>query len=281
MTRPALICDAAAVAQAARLVICAPGALTRIDIFDPILAWRAKGWEPVFYPFPGLDGRPLSPALDIAQAADQIAEFTGRHGDKRICFLGFSTGGSIVIEAASRAGAEVKTAAIAPGLPRAGGLRTMAATTRDILAAALRVRSVAVRPVWLDYYRTLLVGRAGLRDAVRSAQSREITAARTPDMVYPQGGLLRAHARGLQRWKGPQRPVPVPRDLSLFVGTADPVFAPGQTDAFAATLGDVRMRRYPGHGHMLFLTHPGVFDDVLAFFEQDAPIGSERAGLSD
>lgn len=281
MLHSTLIYDPAAVARTASLVICAPGALTRIGIFDPILAWRVIGWEPVFYPFPGLDDRPLSPALDIVQAASEIVAFARRHEDKRICLLGFSTGGSIVIEAASRLGAQVRTAAIAPGLPYAGGMHTMAATTQDILAAALRVRSIAVRRVWLEYYLTLLIGRTGVRDIVRLEKSRVIAAERKPDMVYPEGGMLRAHARSLRHWKGPARGVSHPHHLSLFIGTEDPVFSQDQTNAFAATLGEVAIRRYPDQGHMLFLTHKAVFEDVLAFFEQKTLPLRDQGGLSD
>lgn len=276
---PALIYDADAVAQAARLVICAPGALTRISIFDPVLAWRARGWEPIFYPFPGLDGRPLAPALDIAQAADDIAAFVRAHPEKKICLLGFSTGGAIVIEAASRIAAPLRTAAMAPGLPQAGGWQTMRATTHDVLSAALRVRSLRVRPVWLEYYRTLLVGRAGL--GPRAEESRAMVAARAPTMVYPKGGLLRAHARGLRRWRGPNVPLPSAGDVALFIGDADPVFATRQTMQFAASLGGVQVRRYPAEGHMLPLTHRAVFDDILTFFTEDDRLPAKRAGLSD
>lgn len=277
---PALIYDAAAVARADRLVICVPGALTRVSIFEAVLDWRASGWEPVFYPFPGLDGRPLDPPLDISQAADQIIAFARQHADKPVCLLGFSTGGAVVVSAACGLGATVKTAAIAPALPQAGGWRTMLATTRDILAAALRVRSLAVRRVWLAYYRTLLVGRAGLRDRERSAFSDAVTQASTDQMVYPEGGMMRAHARSLGRWAGPGRKLPAPAQVAFFIGTEDPVFSPRQTRAFAADLGGVVMREYPGQGHMLFLTHAEVFDDVLAFFDHEDPAVIKRAGLS-
>ncbi|WP_299677833.1 alpha/beta hydrolase [uncultured Roseobacter sp.] len=273
---PSLIYDADAVARAQRLVICAPGALTRIEIFDPVLAWRARGWEPVFYPFPGLDGRALS-LLDIDGAAAQIAAFAEAHSDKQIGLLGFSTGGAIVIEAAARLGPEVRTVALAPGLPQAGGWRTMLATTWDILGAAWRARALRVRPVWLEYYRVLLFGRAVLRHADTRARSHEIVEARAPRMVYPESGLLRAHAHGLKRWRGPRAPLPVPGHVTVLAGSEDPVFSTAQTRAFAAALGDVALRVFPGHGHMLFLTEPSVFDIARAVLEG----AEERSGLSD
>lgn len=283
MTRsfPGLIYDAEAVAQAGRIVICAPGALTRLEIFDPVLNWRAQGWEPVFYPFPGLDGRPLTPALDLSDAAAHIVRFAKAHGDRQICLLGFSTGGSIVIEAAARLDETVPTVAIAPGLPHAGGLRTMLATTRDILSAAWRVRSVRVRPVWLEYYRVLLFGRGVLRTPHTRQTSRAITTARAARMVYPEGGLLRAHASGLKRWRGPQRPLARPDQVTLLVGEADPVFSTAQTRAFANRLGDVALRLFPGHGHMVFLTDPSVFDVARGIFEAAPAQAQERSGLSD
>ena len=275
------LCDLQAVARARKLVICAPGVLTRVSIFDPVKQWRSQGWEPVFYPFPGLDGRALSPALDVGAAARSIAALVQAQADKQICLLGFSTGGAIMIEAAALLGGAVKVAAIAPGLPRAGGWATMQATTRDVLAAAWRCRSLAVRRVWLEYYRVLLVGRAGLDVPERAALARAITAERAAHMVYPEGGLLRAHVRGLRRWSGPGGRLQTPRNLSLFIGGDDPVFSTQATRAFAKTLGEVRIREYPDHGHMLFVTHPGVFDDVLAFFSEADHAAAKQTGLSD
>lgn len=276
-----LIYDAAGVERATRLVICVPGALTRVDIFDAVLNWRAQGWEPVFYPFPGLDGRALSPALDIAEAADSIAEFAHRHVQKRICLLGFSTGGAVVVAAATLLGDDVKTAAIAPALPYAGGWATMKATTQDLFASALRARSVGVRSVWRAYYHTLLVGRTGLRDDHLMETARTLTAERLEHMIYPDGGLLRAHARNLRRWPGPEKPLRNLQRLAFFVGAEDPVFSREATKAYAAKLGRVQLREYAGHGHLLFLTHPAVFDDVRAFFDAPAAEPGKVSGLSD
>lgn len=276
-----LIFDAAAAERATRLVICVPGALTRVDIFDAVLNWRAQGWEPVFYPFPGLDGRALFPPLDIAEAADSIAEFARRYAEKRICLLGFSTGGAIVVEAATLLDDDVKTAAIAPALPYAGGWATMKATTQDVFASALRVRAVGVRSVWRAYYHTLLVGRTGLRDDHLLETARTLTAERLEHMIYPDGGLLRAHARDLRRWPGPKKPLGNLQRLAFFVGAEDPVFSREATKAYAAKLGGVQLREYAGHGHLLFLTHPAVFNDVRAFFDATGTEPGKVSGLSD
>ncbi|WP_299826261.1 alpha/beta fold hydrolase [uncultured Roseobacter sp.] len=276
-----LIYDATAVENAKKLVICVPGALTRVDIFDAVLSWRAQGWEPVFYPFPGLDGRALSPPLDIAEAAGHIADVARRYAEKRICLLGFSTGGAIVVHAATLLGDDVKTAAIAPALPYAGGWPTMKDTTMDLLASALRARSVGVRSVWRAYYQALLVGRAGLQDDRLSETARTLTLDRLAHMIYPEGGLLRAHARDLRRWAGPEVPLRHPQQLAFFAGTEDPVFSTEATKAYAAKLGGVPVRTYAGHGHMLFLTHRSVFDDVRAFFDATDAEPGKPSGLSD
>ncbi|MDW3181450.1 alpha/beta hydrolase [Roseobacter sp.] len=276
-----LIYDATSVKRATHLVICVPGALTRLEIFDAVLDWRAQGWEPVFYPFPGLDGRALSPPLDIAEAADDIAKFARRYAEKRICLLGFSTGGAIVVAAAALLGDDVKTAAIAPALPYAGGWATMKATAKDLCASALRARSIGVRSAWNSYYHTLLVGRAGMRDDHLMQTARTLTAKRLAHMIYPDGGLLRAHARGLRRWPGPEKPLRNLQRLAFFVGAEDPVFSREATKAYAAKLGRVQLREYAGHGHLLFLTHPAVFDDVRAFFDATDAEPGKASGLSD
>lgn len=276
-----LIYDEEAVAAAEALVICIPGALTCISMFDAVAGWRVDGWEPVYYPFPGLDGRALTPPLNIVDAAAEIVAFARRYRSKRICVIGFSTGGAIALTTAAALPPSVKVAGMAPALPKAGGWRTGLSIARALSGAALRARSLAVKQVWLEYYRVLLFGRSVLRYADTARRSDEITSARVLNMVFPERAILRTHTQDLKRWKGPVDPLPNPRNVRFFTGSEDPVFSPAQTAEFAAKLGVTGISQYAGHGHLLFLSAAQVFDDIRAFFEAPVPRDDVPTGNSD
>ncbi|WP_375229744.1 alpha/beta fold hydrolase [Roseobacter sp. S98] len=265
-----LLFDADAVAAAGKVAVLVPGAHAAVSIFDPAEAWTREGYALVRYRFPGLDGRPVHPALDIAEAAREIADFAIRYPGKELRLLGYSTGGAIVLDAAALIVGDLRVALMSSAVERGGGLQTGLRGAVDVAGAALRARSVDVRRVWLEYYRTLLFGRA---DRENPAATRYIDD-RLDEIVMPDEGKPRAHTDDLRRWTLPD---PTGFDAAanshLFVGLEDPVFSLAQTQALAQKLGGVAITGYPGHGHLLFLTEPRVFDDVLDFFE-DRPFRS-------
>jgi pimeloyl-ACP methyl ester carboxylesterase len=261
--------DVAAVSRADRIAILIPGALASVDIFAPAQKWKASGYAIVTYRFPGMDGLPLDHRLGIEDAAAQIAAFTAGHPGKAYRLLGYSTGGPIAISAAGRIAGDVKVAAMSSAVERAGGTATALRSSFDVLAAAARAGSVDREVVWLEYYRTLLFGRAGLKNPDLRAQASTIVAKERSRIVIPEGELLAAHSEDLRGWRLPPAPrLPADR-LRFFIGQEDPVFSDAQTAAFARAFGAPGIARYPAQGHLLFLTRPEVFDDVLAFFEAE------------
>ncbi|WP_300032491.1 alpha/beta hydrolase [uncultured Roseobacter sp.] len=262
--------NAAAVAAADEVVVMIPGALARVDIFEPAEAWESPSRALVWYRFPGLDGLAPEPALVIEQAASEIAELMAQHPDKAWRLLGYSTGGPIAISAAEQFSGDVRVAAMSSAVERAGGLATMVRTSADLLAAAARVGSTDRNTVWLEYYKTLLFGRRVRGDAALDARASRITDARLDEMIYPEPALLAAHSDNLRKWRLANRPRLAADRLRFFIGGEDPVFSAAQTERFAAEFGAPEIVRYPGQGHLLFLTAPGAFDDILAFFS-DAP----------
>lgn len=253
---------------AARLVtICIPGALARVEMFAPVQSWAAPGHALVYFRFPGLDGRSLSPKLKIEAAAARIAAFAAGHPDKAFRLLGYSTGGPIAIRAAERMGGDVKVAAMSSAVEKAGGLRSFQRITRDVIAAAARARSLRRRVVWAEYFKVLLYGTPVLRDAGLAEQAQALWQANLPRMVWPDPELLAAHSDDLRRWALPRGPRLAADRLAFFIGDDDPVFSAEQTESFASRFGAPAIMRYQGHGHLLFLTHPAAYDDIRAFFE--------------
>jgi pimeloyl-ACP methyl ester carboxylesterase len=266
--------DGAEVARAGTIAIFVPGALASAHIFDRALGWRQQGYALVWYRLPGMDGLPLDHALTITGAADRIADFARAHPGKRWRLVGYSTGGSVVIEAAARIArdcpaCDLKVAAISPAVARGGGLATLANGAFDVAAAALRAPALTRRAVWTEYFRTLLFGRKGLSDPELSARARAIVAQVRRQIVIPDRRLAAAHSRDLRHWR-PSAPVPgAAGRLRFFVGLEDPVFATWQTLRLARAAGGAKVIGYPRQGHLLLLTEPRVFADILRFFQAD------------
>lgn len=255
--------------EAARVIaVLVPGVLSRTTIFEAADAWHAAGYGLVHYCFPGLDGRPLNPALDLDAAAEAIATLLQRYPNKPLRLVGYSTGTAIVLKAATQLeGRDLRLAAIAPAVERAGGLRTTWRSGKDLLRAARRARSVAISPVWFSFYPVLLYGRGVYDDTSLARRAEALIAERRHRIVVPTRPLVRAHTRALKRWRLSAAERTAGRDMTLYWGEKDAIFDHHQVDEFARRCGGAKVRSYPDQGHLLFATCPEVFDDVFAQFE--------------
>lgn len=267
-TETPLLFDASEVARADTLAFFIPGALSPVSIFDGAKAWRDRyGYALVYYRLPGLDGLALDHTLEIQAAANTIAGFAERYPEKRIRIVGYSTGGPIGILAAGQLDGDVRVAAISTAVERAGGISTRLRAAADIAAAGIRAGSLDREKVWLEYYRTLLFGRAGLSDAdLRPVMSRLVETEKER-IVLPRPALSKAHTSDLSNWSVPEDFRIDPDRVRFFVGKEDPVFSTAQVSRFSDRLGGIEIKTYPKDGHILFLTRPSVFDDIAGFFE--------------
>jgi pimeloyl-ACP methyl ester carboxylesterase len=260
-----LVYDAAAVVRADKIAVLVPGAFASIGIFDAARFWQDRGYALVFYRMPGIDGLALDHSLSITGAAAEIVAFARRHPDKPLRLVGYSTGGPVVLTAAGMlAGRDLRVAAIAPAMPHGGGLPTVLRTAADIAAAALRVGSTQRARVWLEYYKTLLFGRT--RDSATEARAAALAEGMRDSIITPDPKLAAAQTGTLRNWTLPAGPCCAPGSLRFYVGGEDPVFSPRQTLRLARRVG-AEVLSYPGQGHLLFLTAPRVFKDILAHFE--------------
>lgn len=247
-------------------------------MFDAANAWRARGYGLVHYRFPGLDGRPIAPPLRIAEAAEEIVALAARFPKKPLRLLGFSTGGAIVLTASAMLGGDLRVALMASAVARGGGTRTFCRSARDLVAAAMRAGTLDRRRVWLAYYGVLLFGRKAVTDLALAMRAEHIIEARRDKIVYPDQGRPKAHMRDLRRWQLPRDLHFAPGAVRLFCGMEDPVFSHAQQMRLARTIG-AGVTGYNGHGHLLFATHPPVFDDVFAHFEGLPPKPGAEARL--
>ncbi len=261
------------VAKADTVVIMIPGAMTSVGMFTPALHWaNREGVALAFYRFPGMHGLPVDRKLDIALAGSQIAGFANSLEGKKIRLLGYSTGGPIAILAAQEIEGDVRVAAISSAVERAGGVGTAARIVTDVAEAIVRARSLRREAVWLQYYRTLLVGREAARkplppEVVASASpTSSQTAVAAGTVKLPEKGLPAAQSRDIRRWTLPDDIKPMPGRLRFYVGKEDPVFATHQTVAFAKKLGSPPIYAYAGQGHLMYMTNPRVFEDIYRWF---------------
>jgi pimeloyl-ACP methyl ester carboxylesterase len=266
-----LIFDAGELDAARALAVMVPGALSRISVFEAAEVWRARGYGLAHYRFPGLDGRAIAPALNIAEAAAEIVALAARYPGKPVRLVGFSTGGAIVLNAAHALRGDVRVALLSSAVAGGGGVETFAKGLRDMLGSAVRARSLDRRKIWLAYYKVLLYGRAVLDDPVLDARAAEVIAARHDRIVWPDEGKPQAHTRDLRRWKVPSVCVQTGSGVRLFWGMADPVFSLAQQRGLARRIGAAGLTGYPGQGHLLFASHPPVFQDIYAHFEGVKP----------
>lgn len=265
-----LLYDEAEIARSDTLAILVPGALASIGIFAPAEDWRARGYALVYYRFPGMDGLPLDRDLKIAGAAAHISAFAARHPGKKLRLVGYSTGGAIVLTAArDLRHRDLRVAAISPSPARRGGLRTTLAAAADVIAAATRAGTTDREAVWLEYFRTLLYGRPGLRDPALAERSRQLVQELRDRIATPDARMVRSHSGDLRRWQPGRSAREGAPNVRIYTGQDDPVFSVGQTRALARQVGGAEVFAYPENGHLLLVTAPRVFDDIFAFFEAD------------
>ncbi|OWU69059.1 hypothetical protein ATO1_24855 [Phaeobacter sp. 22II1-1F12B] len=263
-----MLYDAQKVARAESLVIMVGGALSDRKIFGGTEAWGADGRVAlVHYRLPGMDGLPLDHRLGIEDAAAQIRTFLAEHDRKRIRLLGYSTGGPVVLSAASKLTGDVRAAVLSPAVERAGGLATVFRGTLDILHATITSGSLNRDTVWSEYYKTLLYGQKGRVDPSKKENIRRISAKQAANIIAPDSDFQAAHTKNLSRWRIPDAMTLSDKAVRFYIGSEDPVFSRRQTQLFASRLGVVDVVEYAEQGHLLFFTCPAIFDDIAAFFE--------------
>lgn len=263
-----LLFDPNRLADADTVVVMVGGALSDRNIFSRTLNWQKdQRVALVHYRLPGMDGLPLDHRLGIEDAAKQIQHFASAHEAKRIRLLGYSTGGPIVLTAAAGLEGDVRTAVLSPAVERAGGISTALRASFDILDASLNAGTFQKERLWREYYKTLLFGRRGRSAPTNQEAIHRISQAQEDNIVLPDADLQYAHTKDLRQWRIPSQLNLRDKSVRFYIGRDDPVFSRRQTEVFSKSLGGIEIVEYSGQGHLLFFTHPVVFDEIAIFFE--------------
>lgn len=272
-TQDPMLFNADRVAQADKIAIFIPGALSSIDVFLQTKDWEDAGYGRVFYRYPGLDGMKTDHHVSIPVAAQTIADFADRYPGKPITLVGYSTGGLIALAAAPQIARThpVKVAAMSTAVEHGGGVTTVARGGLDVARAVVATKSVRKADVWKRFWAGLLFGPSALDDpAAQSDLSKKIAEGEKIE-VRLDFSVVVAHMLGLPGWSVPDNLDLTGIPTAFFVGLNDPVFSTDQTMRFARRIGDVTVYGYPGQGHLLFFTRPDAFRDVLDFAEGRDP----------
>lgn len=272
-----LLYEDAQVARARKIAVFVPGAFSSVDIFAAAADWSRRGYAPVYYRLPGMDGMPLRPDLSIDAAAGEIAAFAARYPGKPLALVGFSTGGPIALLAAERVrdGRPVSVAAISSAVEHGGGLPTLLRGARDIASAALETGSLRRGRFWRRYWQSLLFGPRALKNPGFDAAVGRLTRRYGQDITVPDAPMLRAHTRDLSRWTLERPPALDHAKVGFFIGLRDPVFSTRQTIAFRNRIGTGRIFGYRDDGHLLVLTQEDLFETVFRFIDGPADISGD------
>ncbi|MEX0367489.1 MAG: alpha/beta fold hydrolase, partial [Ruegeria sp.] len=270
-----LLFDAQAMSRAESAVIGIPGVMTSVRVLRPLEGFARADRAVAYFRLPGFDGRPAAESIVLDRAAARIAALVRTYDLKRVDLVGHSTGAVIALEAAKDIRAltpdvDIRVTGISTALPAPqpilAGVRGAAGT----LAAAVRARSLNPRKVWLEYYRRLAYGPDVEKSPASAEAADQLVAANESRIELPEDGLYRRHTRDLRRWTNPDPEALAGARITYFHGAVDPVFPPRPTRRFVETLPEASIRFVSGHGHLILLTYPEVWDHIEAIV--NAPV---------
>ncbi|MEP3296282.1 MAG: alpha/beta hydrolase [Pseudoruegeria sp.] len=262
-----LIVDPAAQTEPEHTVVFLTGALAPIEIFSKAREAFDDSFTLIYYPFPGLNGRPVAPPLDIQKEGRRLAAFVEQYQPDQVSLVGYSTGAAIAIEAAHHVSADhrLSLALISPSAERAGGLATALTGARDIFSAAKRAGSFDLNLLWPEYWKLLLIGRQSYLDNGRSQYANSMLQRNHANLVIPTSEVRKAHTLSLKHWVVPDGFSAINRRIGVFYGAVDPVFSNRQTQNLIEKLLSVHVVKYSNQGHLVPISELNIYYDIKNF----------------
>ncbi|MGH1423352.1 MAG: alpha/beta fold hydrolase [Pseudooceanicola sp.] len=250
-----------------RAVVVIPGALASVGLFEPVLDWNVPDGAVLAYRFPGLDGLKLDHRLAIPEAGELIADTLDRLKVQEVYLIGFSTGGPVALEAASRIkGKKVSVALVSSAGPFPSGVNASIKGVFDVAKAFIRSGGKSMDEAWLENYRTLLYGRGHFSKGKTARKSRKLAERQRGNLRTPKGKMTLAHTSDLLTWTLPRDGGLADARIGVFHGSADSIFSIEDTRKFAGQIPADGIKVYDGQGHLLFITAPTLWNDIRWFF---------------
>lgn len=229
----------------------------------------------VEYHLPGMQGEPLSPALDILRSAVWVAELANRYPEARIQLLGYSTGAAVAIEAAGRIdhSERVKVAAISSATPFPGAALAALRGGLDVVASALTIGSFDRQKVWEDYYKTLYFGKGWRNSAEKRKKAGQLDEIVSGRVLAPGGGVGKAQSGSLLFWTPSTAALATKAEIRFFHGQNDPVFPLRSVQRLADRL-DAEICILPEAGHLVLQSVPDLVDRIGRYFSGEVASGT-------
>lgn len=268
-TRPPLYTTAMATAPE-EITFLLPGALTTAGIFGAANDWETDRHQVVEYRLPGMRGEPLTPALDILRAADQVAAYANRHPRARINLLGYSTGGAIAVEAAGRIddSARVRVVAVSSATPFPGAAFAFLRGVLGVVGTSIAVGTLDAQTIWDEYFITLYLGSGWRNSPEKRAIADDIRRAFEGRINKPGEGRGRSQSGSLIGWALSEDARASDATITFFHGENDPVFPLAQVRHLAARL-DSTLCVLPEDGHMVLLSRNDLIDRIARVLSDD------------
>ena len=135
----------------------------------------------------------------------------------------------------------------------------------DIAVAAAAVRSVSLEVVWPEYWKILLFGRRAYLSGAKREETARLLETERANIVHPSSHLRKAHVESLGKWRMSSSGSKLKHETAAFIGLVAPVFSLSLFMTLLQKAGVSKVRKYAGHGHLLFLSEQEVFSEIFDF----------------
>lgn len=250
---------------ARRVLVVAPGALTRLDIFSPLTDRLPAGTALVELAFPGVDGRPLDRPVRVRATARRLAERLNTSPAMRIDLVGLSAGAAICFELRGRLTCpNVTLAVIAAPAPAPALLTASARMSRDLLRIRRAHRGAPWHVVWFEMFQILLFGRTEVPPKLPVDTSGRPAG----PTLTPTPKLLAYHGLGTALWRPSRRAMKARTPLRFFHGRRDTVSPARALERFVARLPGAEITWYEDRGHLAHVFNPALFEAIRRFWAE-------------
>lgn len=251
-----------------KILVLIPGALSSVNIFDDLVRFSDNKTLIIAYRLPGLDGYTAKNRLIIKKAALVIKNTIKEYTNVKINIIGFSTGSAVALSLVNILDRnELQVALISSALPTPNALFSGISGLSGILNSAVKARSINLRSVWLEYYKTLVYGKNYQFDAVLSEKADSLIDRNLNNITFPENGLIYKHSGDLISWRFLPKSDIVNSNIVFYHGVNDSVFSLKSVKKFSKKIPGSTIKSYNKSGHLVFVASDKVFSDIARQFK--------------
>ncbi|MEM8732341.1 MAG: alpha/beta hydrolase [Pseudomonadota bacterium] len=251
-------------ADAARVLVIVPGALTPLRVFDPLTDPVSSDTALLLLAFPGLDGRPLDRPVRVRETARHVARIlNGAPHVSRIDLVGLSAGAAICLEIRGRLTCpRVTLAAISAPAPCPRVLFGVMRMGADLIAILRENMGASWTVIWHHLFLVLLFGRG----APPATLPKDDSGRPVGPSITPTPKLLLYHGAGTALWRPSSAALRARSPVCFFHGARDTVSPANAIARLARRLNAAEVQLYQDRGHLPHVLNPVLFTDIRRFW---------------